>query len=283
MLDAQLDIAKRNVLLDESTLNIISMEYTAGQVSSLAIEQAKAQRLNAEALLTQFEQQIEVQENAISILAGRIPAPIARKNSLEMIKTAEHLDAGLPSALLSRRPDVRQAALNLDEANAKVGYARANMYPSLSITAQGGIESFKASNWFNIPASLFGAAVGSITQPLFDQKKLSTLYEVQKKEREITVIQFRQSLLNAVGEVSDALVTIDKLNRERVLATERTQTLEQATQNAQLLFKNGQASYLEVITAQGSVLQSELALASIKKAQLDAAVDLYRSLGGGWN
>jgi multidrug efflux system outer membrane protein len=283
MLDAQLAIAKQNVLLDDSTLHIISLEYTAGQVSSLAVQQAQAQKLDAKKLVPQFEQQIEIQENAISILAGRLPAAIARKNSLEQLKTGESLSAGVPSALLSRRPDVRQAEFAVSEANAKVGYAKANMYPSLTITAQGGVDAFKASNWFNIPASLFGAVVGSVAQPLFEQKKLSTLYKVEKANRDVTVIQFRESLLNAVGEVSDALVTLDKLNQQQALATERTKTLQEATRNSQLLFKNGQATYLEVITAQGNVLQSELELASIKKEQLDAAVDLYRSLGGGWN
>lgn len=282
-LDAQLAIAKKNVTLDDSTLNIISLEYTAGQVTSLAVQQAKAQKLNAQSLVPQFEQQIEIQENAISILAGRLPASIARKNQLELINNTQNLNAGLPSALLRRRPDVRQAEFALSEANAKVGYAKANMYPSLTITAQAGIDAFKASNWFNIPASLFGSVVGSVAQPLFAQKKLNTLYQVAKANRDITVIQFRESLLNAVGEVSDALITLDKLNEQQKLAAERTKTLQEATHNSKLLFKNGQATYLEVITAQGNVLQSELELANIKKAQLDATVDLYRSLGGGWN
>jgi outer membrane protein, multidrug efflux system len=282
-LDAQLAIAKENVLLDDSTLHIISLEYTAGQATSLAVQQARAQKLNAEGLVPQFEQQIEVQENAISVLAGRLPAPLERKNRLELIQTMSNLSTGLPSALLSRRPDVRQAELALSEANAKVGYAKANMYPSLTITAQGGVDAFRASNWFNIPASLFGSVAGSITQPLFAQKKLNTLYQVAKANRDITVIQFRESLLNAVGEVSDALVTLDKLTDQQKLAAERTKTLQDAIQNSKMLFKNGQATYLEVITAQGNVLQSELELANIKKAQLDAAVDLYRSLGGGWN
>jgi outer membrane protein, multidrug efflux system len=283
VLDAQLNIAKENVLLDDSTLNIISLEYTAGQVTSLAVQQAKAQKLNAEALLPQFEQQIAIQENAISILVGRLPAAVSRKNSLALIKTVSRLNTGVPSELLSRRPDVRQAELAVSEANAKVGYAKANMYPSLTITAQGGVDAFKASNWFNIPASLFGTVAGGIAQPLFEQKKLSTLYKVEKANRDVSIIQFRESVLNAVGEVSNALVTLDKLNQEQMLASTRTKTLQEATHNSQLLFKNGQATYLEVITAQGNVLQSELELASIKKEQLDAAVDLYRALGGGWN
>jgi multidrug efflux system outer membrane protein len=104
----------------------------------------------------------------------------------------------LPSELLSRRPDVKVSELALSKANADVGYAKANMYPSLTITAQGGLDAFKASNWFNIPASLFGAVAGGIAQPIFQQKKLRTLYEIAKVNREQTVLQFRQSVLVAV-------------------------------------------------------------------------------------
>ena len=156
------------------------------------------------------------------------------------------------------------------------------MYPVLNITAAGGVNSLKASNWFNIPASLFGTVAGSILQPVFNRKKLKTQYEVSKIEREKVVLQFRQSVLNAVGEVSDALVIIEKLKARQGIAASRVHTLQQATGNANLLFKNGMANYLEVITAQSNVLQSELELASIKRQQLSAIAELYRSLGGGW-
>jgi outer membrane protein TolC len=156
------------------------------------------------------------------------------------------------------------------------------MYPALRITASGGVNSFKASNWFNIPAALFGIVAGSIAQPLLQHKELSTQYEVAKINREKTVLQFRQSVLNAVGEVSDAMVKIEKLKQEQAIAANRVKTLQQATSNASMLFKNGLANYLEVITAQGNVLQGELELASIKRDELSATADLYRSLGGGW-
>jgi outer membrane protein, multidrug efflux system len=117
---------------------------------------------------------------------------------------------------------------------------------------------------------------------LLDHKELKTQYEVAKVEREKTVIQFRQSVLVAVGEVSDALVKIEKLKDQQAIAAKRLQTLQLATSNSNLLFKNGLANYLEVITAQGNVLQSELELASIKRSQLSAVSELYKALGGGW-
>lgn len=283
LLDTQLDIAQRNVQLNDSTLTIIKLQYESGQVTSLAVQQAKALKLNAAKLVPFFEQEIAVQENALSILIGKSPEGISRKITLKSLVATKELSAGLPSSLLSLRPDVKYQEMALSKANAEIGIARANMYPSLVITAQGGLNSFEASNWFNIPASLFGAVGGGLTQPLFRKKELKTQYELAKVNREQVVLKFRQSVLVAVGEVSDALVKIDKLEEQESIASERATTLIQATGNANLLFKNGLATYLEVITAQGNVLQSELELAALKKSRLDAAVDLYRATGGGWN
>lgn len=283
MLDAQLQIAQKNVKLNDSTLRIIRLQYTAGQVTSLAVQQAEAQRLAAAQLVPQFEQNITIQENALRILAGQLPDKIERSATLDQLTVPENLSAGMPSAIVSRRPDVKTAELALVIANSKVGISKADMYPALRISASGGVNSFRASNWFNIPASLFGVVSGSVIQPLLDRKRLSTTYKVAQVEREKNVLQFRQSVLNAVGEVSDALVRIDKLKDQQAIAANRVSTLQQATGNANLLFRNGLANYLEVITAQSNVLQSELELVSIKRAQLSAVSDLYRSLGGGWN
>lgn len=282
MLDEQLNIAKKNVKLNDSTLRIIKLQYDAGQVTLLGVQQAQAQLEAAAQLVPQFERDINVQENGLSILAGKLPDAIERNATLNDISFPETLSAGVPSAMVSRRPDVRSSELALNVANARVGIAKAQLYPSLTITGQGGLNSFKSSNWFNIPASLFGTVAGGIAQPLLQRKQLRTQYEVAKVNREKSVIQFRQSVLNAVGEVSDALVRLQKLKEQQTIAANRVKTLQQATSNASMLFKNGLANYLEVITAQSNVLQGELELASIKMAQLSANAELYRSLGGGW-
>ena len=282
MLDEQMAIAKRNVLLNDSTLRIIKLQFNAGQVTSLAVQQAEAQRETAAELVPQFEQNIAIQENALQILAGKLPGKVERTASLNDIRFADNLSAGVPSAILSRRPDVRTKELALDIANANVGINKAEMYPALRITADGGINSFKASNWFNIPASLFGVVGASVLQPLVDHKQLKTQYEVSKVDREKAVIEFRQTVLNAVGEVSDAMVSIEKLKSQETIATDRQKTLQQAISNSNQLFKNGLANYLEVITAQSNALQSELELASIKRSELVAVSQLYQALGGGW-
>nr|WP_039867266.1 efflux transporter outer membrane subunit [Pedobacter sp. BAL39] len=282
MLDAQLAIAKRNLSLNDSTLNIIRMQYSAGQVTSLAIQQAEAQQMVAAQLIPSLEQQIAVQENGIRILTGNFPGSISRSSSLAEVPLDGTLTAGVPSEMVARRPDVRSAELQLNIANAEVGVSKANLYPSLTITAAGGLNSFKASNWFTMPASLFGTVAGGLTQPIFQRRMLRTNYERSLIEREKTVIQFRQSVLVAAGEVSDELVRIEKLNLQFDIASRRTLTLNQALRNAGLLFKNGMANYLEVITAQSNSLQSELDLATIRTERLTAAVSLYRALGGGF-
>jgi multidrug efflux system outer membrane protein len=188
----------------------------------------------------------------------------------------------LPAAIVSNRPDVRSAEIDVMIANAKVGIAQSYMYPSLTIDAGAGLESFKASNWFNIPGSLFGIVTGGIAQPIFDRKQLKTNYEVAKLQRDQSVIQFRQSVLNAVTDVSNALVSVDKLKQEEQIADSETTTLHQAISNSLLLYKSDMANYLDVITAQSSALQAELNLASIRSRELMAVVELYRSVGGGW-
>lgn len=282
MLDKQLAIAKSNLELTKNTLLITQKMWESGDTTSLGVQQATAQKQATELLISQLEQNIAIQENALSILIGETPNKINR--TLEMSDTSlpQNIIAGLPAAMVSRRPDVRQQELVLLESNAMVGIAQANMYPSLKITANGGVNSFKFDNWFQIPASLFGSVLGGITQPIFQKKQLKTDFEVAKIQREKNVLAFRQSVLNAVGEVSDALVSNENLKIQEQKAIEQSATLKEGIKSAQLLYRGGSANYLEVITAQGNSLQAELNLASIKRQRLSSIVDLYRALGGGW-
>jgi outer membrane protein TolC len=161
----------------------------------------------------------------LQVLTGHLPGTISRNALLKDFTVADYLATGLPIAMVSRRPDVRSNEMALMAANAQVGVAQANMYPALNLTAGGGLESFKASNWFNIPNSLFGLAAGTIAQPIFQRRKLKTQYEVAKLQREEAVIRFRQSVLRASTEVSNALVQLDKLKQQRDIATGQTDTL----------------------------------------------------------
>lgn len=282
MLDAQLDIAKKTLVLNDSIVFVVNLQYESGQVTLLAKQQTEAQRLIAAKLVPELEQNIQLQENAISVLSGSFPEAKERTSNLNELVVTDKLSTGIPAQLLSRRPDVKSAELALKAAYYKVGITKSYFYPTLNITAVGGVNSFESSNWFNIPASLFGNLIGGLTAPILNSKKIKTNFEIAKVEREQSVIQFRQIILVAVSEVSNALVKIEKQKEQFTIANERAETLKKAVQNATLLFKNGMANYIEVIVAQGNLLQAELELASLKKDRLSSNIELYRALGGGW-
>ena len=254
MLDAQLKIAQRNVNLGDSIVRIIKLQKQAGQVTELAIQQATAQQQTAQLLIPQIEQQIAIQETAIHILSGDLPGAITRNIELNNVQAWDNLPTGVPAAMVSRRPDVRANEMALVAANARVGIAQASMYPSLNITASGGLNAYQASKWFTMPASLFATGAAGLTQPIFQRRALKTQYEVAKVQRDEAVLTFRQSAVNAMGDVSNALVKIDKLKSQHEIAAGQVGTLQGAIGNAELLFKSGMADYLEVITAQSSLL-----------------------------
>jgi len=282
MLDEQLAVAKRNLALSDSIVYMMQLQKTAGEVTELAVQQAVVQQQAAAQLVPELEESVAIQEHALSLLLGDMPGSIARGGTLEDIHMADDFGTGVPAALLASRPDVRAGELALVAANARAGVAQAQMYPSLNITATGGVNAFKADAWFNLPGSLFGIVAGSIVQPVFQQRRLRTQWEVAKNEREQAVLRFRQTVVNAVREVSDALVSKEKLAAQYQLVRGQADTLNHAVNNAQLLFKSGMANYLEVISVQQNLLQTELAMVQVKRRQLNASVELYRSLGGGW-
>jgi outer membrane protein, multidrug efflux system len=282
MLDKQLEIAKRNLVLNDSFLVATRLLKDAGLGNALSVQQAESRKQFTALLIPQLEQDIALQENALQVLTGQLPGSINRTASLNQFNVPGNFSTGVPAALVSRRPDVHAAELSLHIANSQVGITQANMYPVLTLTAGAGLESFKASNWFNIPGSLFGLAAGTIAQPIFRKHELRTAYETAKLERDQAVTRFRQLVLQAVTEVSNALVQAEKLKEQHVIASAQVDTLQHAVANAKLLFRSDMANYLEVITAQGDALQSELNLALIRRQELGSMVELYRSLGGGW-
>lgn len=282
MMDAQLEIARRNIILNDSIVQIMQLQKDAGEVTSLAVEQAIAQRQTSALLEQQLEQAITLQENGLRLLLGDWPGGISRSRRLEDIPVDSVYATGVPADLLRNRPDLRSGEQALIAANARVGVAQANLYPSLSITASGGINAFKASEWFTVPASLFGLVAGNLTQPLFQRRTLKTQLEIAKAEREQSVIAFRQAVTTGVHDVTNALVKLETLKSQQNIATQRVSTLQNAVRNAQLLFRSGLADYLEVITAQRSALDAELEQAIISRQQLSARTELYQALGGGW-
>ncbi len=282
MLDKQLEISHENVYLANQTLLILQKQYDLGMITSLAIQQQQIAREQILKTIPALENAISLQENSLSVLAGSMPDKIERKTGLDQIQDPESLTTGIPAKLLNNRPDVKSEELNFKKSMATIHIAKASMYPSLNITAQGGLNAFKASNWFNIPGSLFGLATASLTQPLLNGKQLKSQYEQAQISSEMAEIRFKQSVLKAVSEVSDALVALEKLKEQQEIATGLVHKAVEVVANANTLYQYAEANYLEVLLAQSNKLQSELDLAAIKTQRFTAITILYRALGGGW-
>lgn len=280
-LDEQLKIAQKNIELSDSTLQMMKLQYNSGSISSLAVNQTEAQKKTAELLVPLAKANIAVQENALQILCGEYPNTITRSGNLNVDEFAFEMPAGIPASLLSRRPDVKASEYAVMSATAKTGLAKATMYPTLSLSPSIGINSFEFDTWFNFPGSVTKNIAANLAQPIFQKKALRTAYEVAVLEQEKAVVQFKQSFITAVGEVSDAMSQLKYADERIKLSEEKASSLEKATSDASLLYKSGMANYLEVITAQNSALQNDLDVVAIKLEKLNAAINLYRALGGG--
>lgn len=282
LLDAQLEVAQTNFELSNNTLKIVQLQRDAGQITSLAIQQTRSQMLVAKALIPSLNQQIALQENALMLLMGQLPKGVQRSAKLSDLRYDETLSAGIPLYMVGKRPDVRSAELELKAKNAVVGVTQANRYPSLKIDLSGGLNSMLAENWFQIPGSLFGSLIGNLSQPLFNKRKLKTDFEVAKLERNKSEIDFQMTVYTAINDVTDALITLDLLNKQLEIAEEQVATSKLGIKQSNLLFNSGFATYLEIINAQRVALDSELNLNKLKQNKLLARVKLYKSLGGGW-
>lgn len=282
MLKEQKQVAEYNLRLNDSTLSIVNLQYRAGEVSSLAITQTESQKLISASLVPQIERELEVQKNRLNELLGEYP-----EDSLEVVsglgdtRLLSEIAVGVPFELIQNRPDVKAAELALIEANAQVGVSQAMRYPSLSLSAQLGYDAINFSDVVN-PGSLFGVFVGSLTQPIFQNRKLKTRYRISLSERDIAELSFREKVLQAVAEISNGMVTIQKLEEEYALAEKRLINARKAVKESYLLFSSGYATYLEVINAQSNALDSELYMVDVKMQMLIANIELYRNLGGGW-
>lgn len=282
LLDAQMEVANANYELTKNTLKIVELQRDAGQITSLAIQQTRSQMLVAKALIPSLKQQIAIQENALSLLTGQLPTAIERETKLADLSYDEALSTGVPLFMVSKRPDVRAAELELKVKNANVGVTQTNRYPSLQIDLAGGVNSMLTGNWFNIPGSLFGSVVGKLTQPIFNKRKLKTDFEVAKLQRTQAEIDFQKTVYTAINDVTDALVILESLNEQLDIAEEQVTTSRLGVKQSNLLFNSGYATYLEIINAQKVALESELSLNKLKQNKLLARVKLYKSLGGGW-
>lgn len=282
MLNAQIEIARKNLALSDSTLTILKLQYDAGDVTALAVDQVASQKLKAKALIPKLQRSYSITENHLNSLLGRYPTHITIKQDLNEVNTTTDYTTGVPINLLRNRPDVIASEHALQIANAQVGIRQAMKYPSIKINASLGLDALWPGNWLDPIGSGFALLNGAIFQPIFQHRELKTNYKISLAEREIAKIDFKDKMLKAVNDVSDAVIAIEKLEEEYKIAQDQIKVAEKALKNASLLFNSGFANYLEVITAQENALDTELNLATLKVQLLIGNVNLYRNLGGGW-
>jgi NodT family efflux transporter outer membrane factor (OMF) lipoprotein len=281
-LDNKLEIIKENIELQQTAVELITIQKEAGRATELAVKQFVAQLLNTKSLEALLLQEIVEQENKLNLLLARFPQPIARGKSILSKALLKNIEAGLPSQMLVNRPDIMQAELRLVAARLDVRAARAAFLPSLNITAGVGLQSFNKSVLFVTPTSLAYSVLGGLTAPLFNRNLIKAEYKKASAAQLEAFYLYQQKILNGFQEVSTQLSQINNLQASYEFKLQEVNTLTEGVATANDLFVAGLATYLEVVTAQKSVLEAELTAVETKLFQFYAAVDLYRALGGGW-
>ncbi|MGH7217272.1 MAG: efflux transporter outer membrane subunit [Nitrospiraceae bacterium] len=280
--DMQLEIAKRTLLAWEESVRIGQARLRQGLINKLDVDQFEAERENAAARIAELKRHMIQKENELSVLLGRNPSQIARGRSLTEQIMPPVVPAGLPSELLQRRPDVVAAEQQLVAANARIGVAKAERFPKLSLTGILGVASPTLTNFVS-PETSFGVLAPVLTGPLLNAQTLGFQQQAIEAQAKQVVAQYEQTVLVAFREVEDALVGVSTA-REQAAAQERqVNSLRSALHLANLRYKGGLANYLDVLIAQRSLFVTELALADTHRLHLVSVVQLYKALGGGWS
>ena len=280
-LDSQLEISERTLASRQQSLQLTQLLETHGSASGLDVSQSEQLVYTASETIPDLERQIEQQENQLSILLGQNPGPIARGLGLTEQPLPQNVPAGLPSELLERRPDVRQAEEIIVAANAQIGVAKASFFPSLSLTGQGGLESNALHRFITQPSeSWYGAF--SVSQPVFQGGALRSGLRLSRAQWQEAVLSYQQTFQNALEQVSDALTASQKDREFRQQQELLTQAAQRSDQLSQVLYQHGGASYLQVLTNETNYFSAELSLVQAQLGERLALVQLYQALGGGW-
>ena len=278
--DSQLVYSSDTVEADKNILQLNIVKFKGGDASQMDVYQAQVLLQQSETQVINFKQLVEQTENNLSVLLGRNPGPISRGLLLTEQPHVAEVPAGLPSTLLERRPDVRTAEENLVAANANVGVAKAAFFPQISLTGQYGLSS-EITGFLAGPAP-FWAIGGQIVQPIFEGGRIKSNYRLAWAQRDEAELSYKQTVLNAFGEVSNSLVGYYQARQQRVKIEEQTNTYKEAANLANVRFQGGVTSFLEVLIIQQDYFTSELNLATAWYAEMANYVQLYQSLGGGW-
>ncbi len=279
-LDEQKEVTEKTIENRKKSLETNRALKEAGNITEVGVKQTEAQLYTAQALLIDINNQIRLLENTISILLAKEPTSIDR-TTLEGQEIETELKTGVPAQLLRNRPDVMQAEYGLVNAFELTNAARANFYPQITLTANGGLQALSAGDLFDTN-SLFATIVGGLTQPIFQRREIRTQYEVAQAQQEQARLQFRQAYLTATKEVADALYNYEASTDRIEIKEKEYDSYSTATDYSEELLNYGLANYLEVLTARENALNSRLDLINAKYSQLNSMVNLYQALGGGW-
>jgi multidrug efflux system outer membrane protein len=279
--DMQLDIARRTLKSWEESVRIAQARLRQGMISKLDADQFEAERANAAAKAAEFERQKVQKENQLSVLLGRNPGAIARGHSLTEQVMPPDVPPGLPSELLQRRPDILQAEQDLAAATARIGMAKADRFPKLSITGILGVASPHLSRLV-ANETAFGVAGPGLAGPLLNAQILGFQQKAAEAQARQAVAQYEQSVLVAFKEVEDSLVAVRTVREQRTAQLQQVDALRSALSLANLRYKGGLANYLDVLIAQRNLFEAELALMGTHRLHLVSIVQLYKALGGGW-
>jgi multidrug efflux system outer membrane protein len=280
-LDSELDISKRTLASRQQSLQLTQVLESHGGGSGLDVSQAEQLVYTASETIPDLERQIQQQENLLSVLLGENPESVPRGRALTEQPVPQNIPAGLPSELLERRPDVRQAEEYMVAANAQIGAARASFFPNLSLTGLGGLESNALHRFITAPSETWYAAF-NVSQPVFQGGALRSQLRLARANWQESVISYQQTVQNSLEQVSNALIASQKDREFREQQELLTGAAQRTDQLSQVLYKNGGASYLQVLTSETNYFSAELNLVQAQFNEHLALVQLYQALGGGW-
>lgn len=280
-LDNMLAAVKKYIEIQKNALEIVKLQKLAAKATELAVRKFEAEVLKNQSYQYTIEQKITVTENKINFLVGRFPQPVQRNSQGYNDLVPDTIHAGLPSQLLTNRPDIKQAELELAAAKLDVKVARARFYPSLDITAGVGYQAFEPKYLIRPESMLYNLA-GDLTVPLINRLALKAAYYNANAQQIQAVYNYERSVLNAYTEVVNKLSNISNLKKNYTLKAKEVEKLTQSITLADKLFKSARADYLEVLMTQRDALQAKMELIETKVLQMNAMVSLYQALGGGW-
>lgn len=282
-LDNQLQIVQQNIAIQSNALEIVKMQKASAQVTELAVRKFEAQVLSTKSLQFEINQQIIEAENRINFLVGRFPQPVPRNGKVLLELSPNQIAEGIPSQLLENRPDIRQAEQELVASKLDVKVARANFYPSLSISAALGLQAFNPTYLVKAPESILYSLAGDLASPLINRNAIKATYNSANAKQLQAIYNYERTVLNAYIEVENQLSNISNLESSYNLKSQQVQTLTESINISNKLFTSARANYIEVLLTQRDALESKFELIETRQKQMSATVSVYRALGGGWH